>query len=307
VLKKRIGSLEKTNELLRKDNIELNSLSKKQKQIEKKVSNTIDQYNKLKKNNEENLTPQTVESPQYSTSTENVIPNISTHNIFSPLNEENPNHDISINISQSLQDETKKASPKTLDAVTVILCDLNGRKLNPKLLCPNSSTEYLKCPTLESANQLINQYEFKQTKTFIVHVGTNDIEKFPINKVTNQTRSLLTSIGNKNPEARILLSNLLPRSDELLQKAQNLNRNFLQIPTEFKNVTNIEHTNLYDKKHLNDKGIKIFAKNLKSAFFGTQKTHRHMKTKPLFHPDPNKPFLPNPLLHSNQGRIQRFC
>jgi hypothetical protein len=151
---------------------------------------------------------------------------------------------------------------------------------------------------------IINQYEFKQTKTFIVHVGTNDIEKLPINKVTDQTRSLLTSIGNKNPEARILLSNLLPRSDELLQKAQNLNKNFLQIPTEFKNVTNIEHTNLfqsisilYDKKHLNDKGIKIFAKNLKSAFFGTQKTHRHIKTKPLFHPDPNKPFLPNPLLH----------
>jgi hypothetical protein len=56
---------------------------------------------------------------------------------------------------------------------------------------------------------------------------------------------------------------------------------------------------LYDKKHLNDNGIKIFAKNLKSAFFGTQKTHCHIKTKPLFHPDPNKPFLPHPLLHSN--------
>jgi ribosomal protein S15P/S13E len=51
MLKKRIGNLEATNELLRKDNIELNSLSKKEKQIEKKVSNTIDQYNKLKKNN----------------------------------------------------------------------------------------------------------------------------------------------------------------------------------------------------------------------------------------------------------------
>jgi hypothetical protein len=111
--------------------------------LRKKVSNTIDQYNKLKKNNEENLTPQTEESPQYSTSTENVIPNISTYNIFSPLNEENPNHDISINTSQSLQGETKKASPKILDAETVILCDSSGRKLNTKLLCPNSSTEYL--------------------------------------------------------------------------------------------------------------------------------------------------------------------
>jgi hypothetical protein len=134
--------------------------------LRKKVSNTIDQYNKLKKNNEENLTPQTEESPQYSTSTENVIPNISTYNIFSPLNEENPNHDISINISQSLQGETKKASPKILYAETVILCDSSGKKLNTKLLCPNSSTDYLKCPTLESGNQLmiINQYEFKQTK-----------------------------------------------------------------------------------------------------------------------------------------------
>jgi hypothetical protein len=36
MLKKKIVSLEATNELLRKDNIELISLSKKQRQIEKK-------------------------------------------------------------------------------------------------------------------------------------------------------------------------------------------------------------------------------------------------------------------------------
>ena len=138
--------------------------------------------------------------------------------VFLPLTRKSPTTASQLINHKCWQDETKKASSKSLDVETVNLCDSNGRKRNPKLLCPNSSSEYLKCPTIESVNQLINQYEFKQTKTFIVNVGTNDIEKLPIDKVIDQTKSVLTSIRNKNPEARIMLSNLLSHSDELSKK-----------------------------------------------------------------------------------------
>jgi hypothetical protein len=200
-----------------------------------------------------------------------------------------------------LQDENQNINPmKTSNAETIILCDSNGRNLDPKLLCPNSTTEYVRCRTIEADNKILEQHQFSNPKTFIIHTSTNDIERCSIDSISNKTKTLLSSIRQKHPQACLILSSLLPRNDHLLQKAKTRNDRLEKFTNEFPNTTILKHTNLfestqilYDKKHLNHKGVKIFAKNLKSAYFGTKRKHYSPKPKPLFHPPTNKQFTPN--------------
>ena len=60
---------------------------------------------------------------------------------------------------------------------TIILCDSNGRFLKPEILCPDSATKYIRCPTLSKAEDLLNEEKLDNPKTFIVHTGTNDLEQ----------------------------------------------------------------------------------------------------------------------------------
>ena len=130
-----------------------------------------------------------------------------------------------------------------------------------------------------------------EPQTFIIHCGTNDIEKLPTDNISNEMKSLLSSIKLNHPESRIILSCLPPRNDNLLQKAQNLNDKLMKIAKEFPNTTAVTHENLYqstailyDRKHLNNKGFKGLAKNLKSAYFGTHQKSANLKRKLYPHP-----------------------
>jgi hypothetical protein len=141
-----------------------------------------------------------------------LIPTIPIDNQFDVLTDENSN------TSMKLQDENQNINPmKTSNAETIILCDSNGWNLDPKLLCPNSTTEYVRCLTIEAANKILEQHQFSNPKTFIIHTGTNDIERCSTDN-SNKTKTLLSSIRQKHPQACLILSSLLPHNDHLLQK-----------------------------------------------------------------------------------------
>ena len=109
---------------------------------------------------------------------------------------------------------------------TIILCDSNGRYLKPNLLCPGSTTSYIRCPTLERAKNIINNTKFVSPKTFIIHCGTNDIEhpETTNDQVINSLNEITTTLKSKHPDCKIILSTLLPRADNLDKQITELNQ-----------------------------------------------------------------------------------
>ncbi|CAB3997925.1 Hypothetical predicted protein [Paramuricea clavata] len=130
-----------------------------------------------------------------------LISTITAQNKFSAFDNEIP--DIPNSPMQTTQE---KDSLTEIKADTVILCDSNGRNINPTLLCPNTTTIYPKRPTVEHAREILDRNKFIEPKTFIIHCGTNDIEKLPTDNISKQMKSLLSSINQKHPQSRIILS-----------------------------------------------------------------------------------------------------
>ena len=107
---------------------------------------------------------------------------------------------------------------------TVILCDSNGRDINTKLLCPDSKVKYLRCPTLPQAEEIINNLTDDPPNTLILHCGTNDLEITPSNQeIISKMEVIVNTIQKKYPTTKILISNLLPRSDSPNKRALEIN------------------------------------------------------------------------------------
>ncbi|CAB4030175.1 Hypothetical predicted protein [Paramuricea clavata] len=109
-----------------------------------------------------------------------LISTITTQNKFSAFDNESPD------MPNSLMQTQEKDSLTEIKADAVILCDSNGRNINPTLLCPNSTTKYLKCPTVEQAREIFDRHKFIEPKTFIIHCGTNDIENYLLTTSPNK-------------------------------------------------------------------------------------------------------------------------
>jgi hypothetical protein len=269
---------------------ELKKLKNKHKSLEKK---NTDLLQKLQTLNKENI--QTNEE-----TTSQIQPNIAVpiSNSFGSLedNMNQPDEDEiqrdEMSTSQNtLSDHSKDQPPqpnKINNGETIILCDSNGRHINPNLLCPGSRTSYIRCPTLSDANKILEQTTFTNPKTFLLHCGTNDLECNPSDEeITGHLKSTVTTISSKHPERKVILSTLLPRKDNLNERTKNINHSLEETFSASKiNVVkhdNIKTEDLRDKKHLNTIGVKRFALNLKRAYFGhsppntdkTRKTHNH--------------------------------
>ncbi|CAB4034162.1 Hypothetical predicted protein [Paramuricea clavata] len=275
-LKKRIFLLEASNELLLKENTNLVAILKKQTTIEKKLKNITTQ---LEENHGKN-------TKQHDSKSSSMIDAIDTRNPFLILEDEKTEPRLDNDKIQRVNKEEATLTNKIITESTIILCDSNGHKLDTKLLCPDTSSAYIRCPTIESAENILKQHDLKNPKTIILHSGINDIEKRSVESICKDTHSLLSFIKSKHPHTRIILSSLLPRNDYLLEKAQKLNKQLIKISFEFTNTNLVKHDNLfrstailYDKKHLNSKGVKIFAKNLKGCLFWYNKeipTHQQI-------------------------------
>ena len=96
-----------------------------------------------------------------------------------------------------------------------------------------------------------------------------------INKIVNK-------IKHEYPKSKIVVSGLLPRKDLLNHRVGPINNKIKELMQNRENLTFVEHNEventtiyLYDKKHLNNKGVKIFAKNLKKGYFKSKMTKEH--------------------------------
>jgi hypothetical protein len=178
---------------------------------------------------------------------------------------------------------------KSNNADTIILCDSNGRYINTTLLCPNSKVDYHRCPTFPQAKKIINNLT-SSPKTILIHCGTNDLEITSSNsEITTEIENITSIIHEKHPTSRILLSTLLPRSDKLNERAKELNETLEKTFDKHNMITIIEHGNincehLRDKKHLDKVGVKLFASNLKRAYFNKQRPNSQRRASRLSPP-----------------------
>jgi hypothetical protein len=265
-------------------------LEKRNTELLRQLANTSDETNgSTTKAQDTNTTP-TETTPSIPISNKfDPLPDETTENNHNDVNE-NQHNPQPINTESNpptKPNETKKPKEHTRvnPATTVILCDSNGRYINTNLLCPDTKTSYIRCPTITKAKSIIENTTFTSPKTFMIHCGTNDLERQQSNdELTNTMDETIRSIQTKHPECRIIISTLLPRNDELNQKAINLNRKLEEIisskhNTELVNHKNIQRTShMKDNKHLNETGVRLFALNLKAAYFKTSPRNRNTTT-----------------------------
>jgi preprotein translocase subunit SecD len=200
LLNKRINALEAINDLLNKqqnikkqeefenklNKIEQHLLAKSSSLPDQKVESDEAQEHASHPNSPNNTTSfQESNTPETKMPDDKFIftPNIPTSNNFSSLTDEhedtipctNPDTTPLEHKNYNPQ-KTPSAEKKIISTETVILCDSNGKHLDMNLLCPGTTTSYIRCPTTAEAIKILEQHTFTNPKTIIIHCGTNDIE-----------------------------------------------------------------------------------------------------------------------------------
>jgi hypothetical protein len=98
--------------------------------------------------------------------------------------------------------------------------------------------------------------------------GTNDLEKYhDYTDIVQKTSEIINLINEKYPEGKGILSSLLPRMDTHHAQVGKINKVLKTNYSTKSSVLFVKHNNLfpsrhhlYDKKHLNQSGVKIFEK-----------------------------------------------
>lgn len=101
---------------------------------------------------------------------------------------------------------------KTFPQKTFMLIDFNGKYLNQRRMFPTHETAKLWCPTTTTALQHIEQFNMEAPDNLVIHTGTNDLHSKGI-RVLEQLKKVVESARKALPEANIILSTLLPRTD----------------------------------------------------------------------------------------------
>ena len=176
----------------------LKKLSKTQTKHQKDTKNLISSLSKTKNdptlNNDNETTSSLPElAPTYSVPTSNTFEALSsTNHEDATMPIENETHGTLKTTDESHADQPSTQSPDTtttIDAESIIMCDTNGKFLNPSLPCPNTSTHYIRCPTLTTAQDIMEKHSFTNTKSIIIHCGTNELEKISSSKVPSSKQA----------------------------------------------------------------------------------------------------------------------
>ena len=176
-------------------------------------------------------------------------------------------------LSQTQTKNNSTPSKTQLPDYVLLITDSNGKRFKPDLLCPTSNVESQIKYKLKDVQKHIDDCQHIP-KTVIIHCGTNDLESEDTAKVIQECKSLLQSIKKKFSNSRIIYSSLLPRQDFYQDDVEEINKCIKDFCIS-ENIAFVENNNIskpnlfHDHKHLNDTGVKFFAKNIKSAYYET--------------------------------------
>ncbi|MGH0119404.1 UNVERIFIED_CONTAM: hypothetical protein FKN15_022539 [Acipenser sinensis] len=238
--------------------------------------------------------PNTHPTPPAHPDTETLPP--TTHTTpHSPITHTAPPSHITHTAPETQTPLSRQAS-KIYSSKVAILIDSNGKYLNQRRLFPSSRVAKFWCPTTERALQLLCQSTLRDPEHIIIHTGTNDLGSQGEN-VAESVRRVAEKATKEFPGAKIVISTLLPREDVPQHTIQRINSDISRGCALLPNVHLAHHPtlstlHLYDHVHLDQEGVRIFAKNLKDTAMGRDPaSHPRNRSTPDHHQGQRSPPL----------------
>ncbi|RXM34849.1 hypothetical protein EOD39_4479 [Acipenser ruthenus] len=161
---------------------------------------------------------------------------------------------------------------KKTNAEVALLIDSNGKYLDMRRLFPSRRVNNIRCTNTERALQLLNRDTLGSPSCIVIHTGTNDLGSLR-HDTAKAVRRVAERATQEFPDSRVVISTLLPRADTHPHTINAVNAEITRGCAALPNVHLAHHPtvgpwHLYDKVHLNQEGVKVFAKTLKDAAMG---------------------------------------
>ncbi|MGH0124272.1 UNVERIFIED_CONTAM: hypothetical protein FKN15_017959 [Acipenser sinensis] len=158
---------------------------------------------------------------------------------------------------------------KKTNAEVALLIDINGKYLDMRRLFPSRRVNNICCTNTERALQLLNRDTLGSPSCIVIHTGTNDLGSLR-HDTAKAVRRVAERATQQFPDSRVIISTLLPRADTHPHTINAVNAEITRGCAALPNVHLAHHPtvgpwHLYDKVHLNQEGVKVFAKTLKDA------------------------------------------
>ncbi|KAJ8383223.1 hypothetical protein SKAU_G00040010 [Synaphobranchus kaupii] len=207
--------------------------------------------------------------------------------------------------------KTSKPTGQHNEADVIILCDSNGKYLNESRLFPGRKVIKLRCPTTQTALELLSEQRLGHAKHVLIHTGTNDLSTRRID-VAKALKQVAAKATQEYPAAKVTISTLLPRTDVPQRIIHSINAEVSLGCALLPNVhlahhRDIRHYHLYDQVHLNKEGVKMFTRVLKDTALGRTSTSNYSdKRNPAIHRRPAPPHTalsPRPPMQRNTGSV----
>ena len=170
----------------------------------------------------------------------------------------------------------KSYKDKKVSSKTLLLTDSNGRCIDPKRFIPkDKDVQRFTCYTLKDVVTFTKEVAIeKQPVKVLLQVGTNTLTqvKSPA-EVSDLMSNTIKLLGTVFPAARIYVSSLLPRKDNLNKAVTEIN-NYLEDycdalkKVSFVNHVNISKAELVDRLHIDTRGFYKFLCNFRYSMFG---------------------------------------
>ncbi|XP_041937743.1 probable serine/threonine-protein kinase DDB_G0267686 [Alosa sapidissima] len=159
----------------------------------------------------------------------------------------------------------------------IILCDSNGNHLNPRRLFPERSVRKMWCPTVQSTVKLLREGRLNKPSHIIVHTGTIDLGNQNTD-VAKALTNLAKMATNLYPSSKIIISTLLPRKDIPDRTINSINKEIDKACACMPNVqiahqTQITREHLYDRLHIHEGGMRLFARVIKDTALNRKQKH----------------------------------
>ncbi|MGH0148980.1 UNVERIFIED_CONTAM: hypothetical protein FKN15_041936 [Acipenser sinensis] len=179
------------------------------------------------------------------------------------------------------EEESSEAIKKTR-AEVALLIDSNGKYLDTRRLFPGRQVNKIRCVNTERALQLLDRHTLGSPACIIIHTGTNDLGS--LRQHTGRAMKRVAERASLEfPDSRVVISTLLPRADTPPHIIDAINSELARGCATLPNVHLAHHPavgpwHLYDKVHLNKKGVGVFARTLKDAALGRGPTSPRLNT-----------------------------
>ena len=138
------------------------------------------------------------------------------------------------------------------------------------------SVEKAMAYTIQEVAKVVNE-QTSSPKTYVIHVGTNDLKNRPVNTAVEDMKHLCNSVLDKNPNNKLIISKVLPKVRAGRKTNNSLTMFNILVEDEFcehKNVS-FSHNNNFEKNgdyqrqffgedgtHLSETGVKVLSGNL---------------------------------------------